>query len=184
MGRMTLSEKPVIPEQYAEAIYQALERIYGRAMWNMQQQFGMYDLPPLHGEALLLTPVAETLAEIACAAAGERQHDEFDDGVLQECIQSVMEMLFASPLLNTYDVPDVFWQSPLGAMVARAMIWLRRDELITLNQAAEIAGISVPAISQAVDAGRLRAYFDPDATNPQRGRRLVSRAEVQEVWNK
>jgi len=184
MNQMTLSQAPKIPEQYAETIREALAQVYHRAQWNMQEHFGLYDLPQIHGEGLLLTPVAETFAEIARAAAGARQHEEFGDGVLQECIQTIMELLFASPLLSTYDVPDVFWQSPLGAMVARAMIWLRQDELITLNQAAEIAGISVPAISQAVDAGRLHPYFDPDATNPQRGRRLVSRAEVQALWDK
>ncbi len=62
------------------------------------------------------------------------------------------------------------------------VVGLRRvDDLISLSEAANEAGITVQAISQAVDSGRLHGYVNPNEPNPQR-RRRVSRAEVRKVW--
>jgi hypothetical protein len=173
-----LSEPAQIPEMYRDTVAQAVAQIYQRMRWHMQEQFGFYDLPlqidPLH------TMLADTLSEIARAAAGEREHSDFSDGELMECIQTVMELLFASPVSGTYTIPSEFWGTQLGGMVARAQLWLRHDELITIADAAELRGVSVQAISQAVDGGRLTAYIDPDATQRQ-GRRLVSKSEVEHL---
>ena len=71
-----------------------------------------------------------------------------------------------------------FCTTALGQMVSRALLQIKGDELITLAEAAEMRGVSVPAISRAVQNGRLTRYVDPDAPKRQ-GRTLVSRAEVE-----
>ncbi len=168
-----------IPEQYRETIKQFVMEYWSRRRWEIEQAFLGVQLPYITPEAIYESALADQLADIARAAAGECSHDEFNDGVLHECIQDLMERLFAPPGLGSaYDIPERFWDTPLGQMIGRAIIWLRRDELITLAEAAKQRGVTVQAISQAIDAGRLRRYVDPDAKQRQ-GRTLVSRADVE-----
>ena len=69
-------------------------------------------------------------------------------------------------------------------MCARALLWAYGDQLITLQHAADVARVSVQAVSQAVDAGRLGSFIDPDAPARQ-GRTLVSRTEVLQIdWQR
>jgi hypothetical protein len=175
-----LTEPPVIPDQYHSTVLYALRAVYNAITWHAREDFGITDLPLFTHEELFLCPVADTLADIARAAAGELQHDEVGDGILRESIQSIAEMLFATPLTNSYEIPVAFWDSDLGQMLARAQLWIEGDELITIAEAARIRGVSVQAISQSVDAGRLRAYVDPNAGHRQ-GRRLVRRQQVEDL---
>lgn len=180
MTIMTLSNKPRIPAEYEATVLETLRLYYERLTWEMREAFGLYDIPILTNDALFLVPMAETLAGIARAAAGERKHDEFNDGVLNEEIQSVMESLFSTPVAYAYTIPDVFWTTELGKMLARARLWLRND-LITIADAAKKYGISVQAVSQAVDSGRLQTFVDPD-TGARQGRRLISESEAKFLW--
>ena len=50
--------------------------------------------------------------------------------------------------------------------------------LVSIAEAAALAGVSIRAISARLDRGTLTTYLDPDAPNPRRGRRLVDRAEL------
>ena len=52
------------------------------------------------------------------------------------------------------------------------------DELITMAQAAQIAGVTVQAIAGRIDRGALTAYTDPASPGPNQGRRLVRRSDV------
>jgi len=178
---LSMTEPPDIPEAYRKTLINFLAPYYGGRKWELQESFGFHQLPVLTTEQLLLTPLAHQLATIARAAAGHIP-DDADDlarGTLYEAIQGLMEDLFAPRGLGTaYHIPATFWDSPLGQMVARAYLWLKGDELITLAEAAEIRGVTIPAMSQAVSSGRLTRYVDPNASARQ-GRTLVSRAEVE-----
>ena len=170
-----------IPEQYRETIEQFLLAYWTRRTWEIEQTILGVQIPLIAPDTLYNSALADQLAEIARCAGGGVQHSEdgFTEGVIQEGIQDLMERLFCPPGLYTaYDIPSRFWEHPLGQMVARALLWIRGDELITLTEAAEIRGVTVQAISQAVKVGRLTRYVDPDAANPQRSRTLVSRCEV------
>ncbi len=179
MNQMTLSEERKVPADYVETVQAAIRQTYAHYKWIVEQQFGFYDLP--HVVEPLKMMLADPLALIARAAAGELAHGQEIEGELAECIQTVMETLYATPLHSTYHIPAEFWDTDLGAMIARGNLWLRGDELITIVETARRFGISQQAVTQALDAGRLRPYHDPDA--PQRqGARLVSDTEAKQLW--
>ena len=173
-----------MPDQYRETIEQFLLNYWNRRVWEIEQTVLGVQINPTPPDLLYNSALADQLAEIARAAAGQIEHshseDGFTEGIIQEGIQDLMERLFCPPgLYTSYDIPARFWEHPLGGMVARALLWIRGDELVTLTEAAEMRGVTVQAISQAVKAGRLTRYVDPDAANPQRSRTLVSRREVE-----
>ncbi len=175
---LRLTTPPAIPDQYHATVLYALRACYNAIAWRAREDFGVTDLPLYTNEDLFRCPVAESLAVIARAAAGEMRDDDDEDNILHESLQSIAEMIFASPLGGAYEIPAAFWESDLGQMMARAQLWLIGDELITIAEAARIRGVSVQAISQAIDAGRITAYHDPEAGSRQ-GRRLVSRLQIE-----
>ncbi len=101
-----------------------------------------------------------------------------DPGEMYEICQSMAEWLFSIPGSSAYSIPDEWYDTPMGALWAMAFAKTQGDELITLTEAAEIAGVTVQAIAGRIDRG-LRAYIDPTAPNPQKGRRLVRRSDVE-----
>lgn len=152
---------------------------YHRRRWEIEQAF-FVSLPLLTEDKLAASPIADALADIARAAGGEIPHSDDGDveGIIYEAVQDVCERLFAPPgLVGCYMIPPAFWETPIGEMLARALIWCQRDELITIRKAARLAGVTVQAISAAIDAGRLRAFTDPGAPRRQ-GRRLVRRNDI------
>jgi hypothetical protein len=74
----------------------------------------------------------------------------------------------------------VWWQTEdeFGALWAAAFIRCQGDALITISEAAEIAGVSLATMAARVDRGAIHAYIDPTEPNPQR-RRRVRRAQVE-----
>lgn len=54
------------------------------------------------------------------------------------------------------------------------------EELYSMREAAELIGISLPALCGAMDRGQLTEVVDNEATNYYRGRRYAIRAEVAE----
>jgi hypothetical protein len=176
---LSMVEPAPIPEQYCQTVREFLSQYWEGRRWEMQESFGFYQLPILTNDQLLHTPLAHGLAMIARAAAGEISGGDLNRGTIHEGIQSLMEDLYCPRGLNrAYDIPARFYDTPLGQMVARAWMWLQGDELITLAEAAEMRGVTIPAMSQAVKNGRLTRYVDPNAGSRQ-GRTLVSRAEVE-----
>jgi len=175
---VTLSEPVMIPEQYRDTILQFIQALWSHYAWHMREQFGFHSLPPTIDASRAM--ITDTLAEIALAATGEIT-DEDALAVVYEGIQGLMELLFAAPVgITSYQIPEGFWETAIGQMVAIALLKVRGDDLITISEAAELRSVSVPAISQAIDAHRLRAYHDPEAPSRQ-GRRLVSRREVESM---
>lgn len=122
------------------------------------------------------------VVEIARAAAGELGEDELTRGIVAEGIQGLLKDLFSPPGMTfVYTIPPGFWnETPFGRMVRDAHLWTRRDELITQTAAAGMVGVSVKAVGQKVDRGKLTLYVDDGEPNPQKNRR-VSRREV-EAW--
>lgn len=98
-------------------------------------------------------------------------------GEIYEICQGLAEWLFATPGQSVYTIPDSWAEHPLGQLWHLAMVWLARDELITIAEAAKLAGVTTQAIHQRIAHGKLRAYIDPSAPAHQ-GRRLVRRQDV------
>lgn len=137
---------------------------------------------PIPDEQLQASGMAWQLGYIARAAQGElpREDEEFHEEHILDGVDDVLRCLFWPPGIgNNYQIPETFWSHPLGGMLARAILWAREGDLITLQQAADLRGVTAQAISNAVRDGRLNAYINPDAPARQ-GRTLVSRQEIEE----
>jgi hypothetical protein len=181
MTIVKLTPPAQFPAQYAEICLEFLREYWRDRRWEMEQEFGLYDLPHMTDEDLSATMIAEKLEQIANAAAGAYDRGNEDlAGEVYECCQSLAERLFAVPGLgNAYTLPEAFWDAPLGQMVALAFIWLERDHLVTIGEAARLTGKSISTISSRVARGALRSYPDPNAPNPQKARRLVRRNDIE-----
>ena len=84
-------------------------------------------------------------------------------GEIHEICQGLAEWLFATPGQSVYTIPDSWTEHPLGQLWHLAMVWLARDELITIAEAAKRAGVTTQAIHQRIAHGKLSAYVDPSA---------------------
>jgi hypothetical protein len=173
-------------DKYNEIIRQFVIEYLNDRMFQIQNNFLIMpstDQIEAAYQNPLGTPFGQQLVEIARAASGEMKDDEegWNRGVVYEGIQDLMEQLFAPPGLGSaYTIPSEFWEQPLGEMVSRAMLWVQQDELITQAEAAKIRGVSIQAISQAIQLGKLRGFKNPEA-NERQGRTLVSRKEIEKM---
>ena len=172
-----------IKPEYVETITRFLIHYNGWIAHQIQALDPEAGSQPVPDETLAKSGLSKGLYFIASAAAGDLPRD--DDEELEEQILSdvadLVARLYYVPGIGTtddVDIPDVFWAHPLGEMCARALLWALEGELITLQEAARLAEVSVQAISQAVSAGRIAGYVDPDASERQ-GRTLVKRVDVQ-----
>lgn len=52
-------------------------------------------------------------------------------------------------------------------------------DLITIKQAADALGLTIPGVVAALNRGRFTEIINEDAPNPQRERRLLLRSEVE-----
>lgn len=102
-----------------------------------------------------------------------------DAGYIYEICQGVAEWLFALPNEARYTIPDSFADTEFGALWAAAFVRVQGDELITIAEAAEIAGVTVQAMSQRVSRGTVKGFVDPFAGSRQ-GRRLVKKSDIAE----
>ena len=100
-----------------------------------------------------------------------------DAGEMQQICQAMAEWLFALPNHAQYDIPRYWAETDMGALWWQATIRAQGDEMITIAAAAELAGVTVQAISQRISAGKLAGYINPLA-NERQGRRLVRRSDV------
>lgn len=103
--------------------------------------------------------------------------EDADPAEMHEICQSLAEWLFAIPGEGVYSIPDEWADSAMGALWWAAYIRCQGDELITLSEAAALAGVSVQAISQRIERGTLRGFTNPAAPARQ-GRTLVRRSDV------
>ena len=107
---------------------------------------------------------------------------EEDAGEMREVCQSMAEWLFAIPGINSYEIPDQWADTDMGALWWQALLRSQGDELVTIAMAAKISGRSVQAISSRVDRGTLQSFTDPLAPNRQ-GKRLVRMSDAALISN-
>lgn len=113
-----------------------------------------------------------TMAEYG---AGLTEGDPLE--ILEIC-QSLAEWLFSIPGESAYEIPAIWYTTELGSLWAAAFIRCQGDELITIAEAAQLAGVTVQAIAARLDRGTLKAYINPLADERQ-GRRLVRKSDIQ-----
>lgn len=130
---------------------------------------------------LFSCPLAGKLALIAQAAV---QALDRSDAELWEHVQDELNAILATLFLppgsesSAYRVPEDYWQTEIGRMFALARIWLDGDQLITIAEAAQIAGVSLSTMASRVNRGKVRNYPNPRAKNPQKAARLVVRTDL------
>jgi hypothetical protein len=109
--------------------------------------------------------------------AGLFDGDEETPSYIYEICQGLAEWQFGIADVSAYGIPDEWKDSPMGALWWAAYIRTQGDELISIAEAAKLAGVSVQAMSQRVDRGTVKAFTDPLSKERQR-RRLVRKLDV------
>jgi hypothetical protein len=148
---------------------------------EISQELGIFDFePPTDVKILLNTPAARKLEAITIFA----ETGGGDSQIILDFIQSILMNLYSpriSSLADHYSIPDEFWSTMVGRLIAKALSRLHGNELLTIKEAAQMAGVSKATVSIALDTGKLTAYIDPTAKTHQR-RRKVLRSEVLKRW--
>jgi hypothetical protein len=150
-----------------------LDNFWQDRCWQIEQTVLGATITPRHpGETLYQSGLAINLRDMARAATGDTPRNEQTIGEIRDICQQLAEYLFAAPGTSyTYHIPDEFSETPIGALWWRALLWCEGDELITIAEAARLAGVTEAAIGQSK---RIRKFVDPTAPARQ-GRRLVRR---------
>ena len=190
MTEMTIEQK----EQYArEVVSNFAQALWESRSWQLSQMLPGADVNSLLIERGVRVPFREEWLSrgmepqewllMARAGLGLVEPTDENRAYVREIGQGLAEWLFATPGSSTYEIPASWYETPMGALWAAALIWTEGDELITLKEAAELAGVSLPAISARVSRGTLRAFVNPLAPRHQ-GRKLVRRSDVKALYKK
>lgn len=180
---MTNDEKRAEVERIVrEFTTQYIER---KLLWQLGQIVpGADDVPAVRAALLQLYAAAPDALQYTMEPQEWRTLALYGAGVIdgdpaemQEIVQSMAEWFFSLPNWNRYDIPKWWSDTELGALWWQAVIRNQGDELITIAEAADVAGVTVQAISQRIMRGKLDAYTDPLARERQ-GRQLVRRGDV------
>lgn len=131
------------------------------------------------GEAVFVGALSDTMQpqewlDMALYGAGLM---DADPGEMHDVCQSLAEWLFAIPGESAYAIPDAWADTPMGSLWWAAMVRAEGDALVTVAEAAALAGVSTQTISTRISRGTLRGFVDPAAPRHQ-GRRLVRRSDV------
>lgn len=170
-----------ISEKSKQTITEFLNQWWSSLQWQVQETLLGTQLPHTTGEKLYESGLGSVLRQIAAGAEGLLPDDEATRGETHEACQQVAEWMWARPgMPGAYHIPDEWWITPLGNLVWRALLWSEGDELLTVTQAAELAGVSVSAVSQWLMRGKLTTYRDLSEANPQRQTR-VRRSEIEKL---
>lgn len=136
------------------------------------------------------TPLHANLALFVAIANGELDRDTIDAQQLAEIIerlQWLLDLLF-KPVSGYYGyhIPPSFWtEIPIGQILARVQAWLRRDDLISYTDAAQLLYPDVAEqnlqaarmrVKRLVERGLLQSYSDPQAANPTQQVRISRQA--------
>lgn len=121
---------------------------------------------------------------MAAAVEGTLERTPANRTAVREACKSMADALFHLPRRHSIE-PDVpaRWgeRDPIGRLWWLARVWAEED-LISLQEAAELAGVSLSAVAQRRD---LMFYSDLTASYPMNPRRLVRRADVERIdWGK
>ena len=189
---MTNKMTPEQKEQYAREVVAN----FAQALWEdrsrqLSQMLAGADINHFLMERGVRVPFREEWLErgmepqewllMARAGLGLVEPSNDNRAYVREIVQSLAEWLFATPGSYAYEIPASWYETPMGALWGAALVWTEGDELITLKEAAELAGVSLPTISIRVSRGTLRAFVNPLAPAHQ-GRRLVRRSDVEALY--
>lgn len=179
---MTENEKLT---QITQTIVEFTQQFFHDLIWQAGQM-----IPGLDGKIAEATP-AEAHANplqymmepqewliMAKAAVGLLPNTEENRYYVLEICQGMAEWLFSIPGMSAYEIPDIWAEHPIGQLWWSARIWAEGDELITILEAAKIAGVTHQAIGGRIDRGKLKSFVNPIAGERQ-GRRLVRRSDVE-----
>jgi hypothetical protein len=135
----------------------------------------------LDTKALLETPIAKDLQAIAIFV----ETGEGNPWTVNLLIGRLLNKLFALPYARgrRRHVPDEFWVQPIGGLLIKAQCRIFDDQLMTITEAAHLAGVSRATVSIALDKGDITGFIDPAAPRRQ-GHRRVLRSEVIARWVK
>lgn len=132
-----------------------------------QLYFLPLDIDPV--EPLIDSPLKQRIGLLVAVANGESHHE----GEVAEALLSVVTLLE-----HVRGVPQEMQQA-----IQHCQLWLNKDELITLSEAArilrgEVNDTTLRYVNDKLQRGKLKRYIDPNEPNPQRAGR-VSRKEVE-----
>lgn len=146
--------------------------------------FGHMPAPILPGDDTPFGKEIELLCDVANGKINRATADEFAVMEIAMTVQSVCEALFVAPGgTYAYIIPEQFWNTQLGQVVARVQMWLRDDDLISITEAAKMLRNGTEKrdlmyVRSLIKSGQLTAYPDLDEPNPTQ-RQRVSRAAVE-----
>lgn len=170
-----------ISREVVGKINQHIQHVFMAAFWGGAPK---PDTAQMLVEAYESSPIVEEVTTLVRFANGEAEEDF--EGEIQETIQGLCELLFV-PIGEhySYTIPDEFWNTPLGQVMAYCQVKLRGDDLITISEAAQLLRGSADnrdlvAVNGYIERGKLKAYIDPQEPNPTKARR-VSKQEVEQL---
>lgn len=116
-------------------------------------------------------PLGRDLRRLVAVARGVRAEDR---ETVFAAVESILQLFFWPALASDYSVPRDFWETELGRVLARAKARaIRRDEVVSIAEAARRLGVARPTVYRWVDARLLGAIRDEPS-----GRTFVLRRDV------
>lgn len=169
-----------ISERTEQVIKQFLVGWWGDLSWQVRETMLGVEIPPQTDKALYDSGFGLVLRQMANAAEGQAPDTDQERGEVYECCQQVAEWMWARPgMPSSYQIPPAFWQSDIGNLCLRALVWAQQDELIRPSEAARMLGCDPSSVSQYLARGKLTRYEDNSEFNHQRRTRL-RRSEVEQ----
>ena len=133
-----------------------------------------------------LSDYENDLSNVQAASAGNLHWSAETAARIEKSIARLMQAFFGSAKVtsvNLSNVPEAFWASPLGSQVARALLWAKRDSLLTMLEGARLLfaeeirngenddQTAMVKLNRLVSSGKVTKYLDFTENNPQhRGR--------------
>jgi|SRR5215212_6833005 len=170
------ADQGVVALRYSQAIDKALLQV------DRMHRFLLSRLDADANEELTLEelragPLGRDLQHLAAYAQGQ----VFEDSrLVRSAIDSVLEILFWPTASEDYSVPRTFWDTDLGRMLSHARLRAYKpDELVSLEEAARLLGVSTPTIYRWMDDRTLVWVRDDN-----NGRTWVVRRDIEQLKRK
>lgn len=132
------------------------------------------------GEGQQPFPLAIDLKEVWDYARGEGSCPR----EILEIIQSLCELLWCPVAAHTYEVPNAFWDMPLGFMcqLAHARLALDSGESLSVEQLAMLGDLKPARVRQLCQSGNITAFKKERTDNSQQEWTIP--AEAAKEWLK
>jgi hypothetical protein len=130
------------------------------------------------------------LDNVRAASSGGLRWNTETAARVDQSLTRLMRAFFGSAKVdnvNWTNIPEPFWASPLGSQVARALLWVKQDSLLTMLEGARLLyadeiqngtgndQTAMVKLSRLVTTGRITKYLDFTENNPQRRGRVDKR---------